>query len=97
MNMRKVKRLERTIDELFNSGDHLLQTEVVLGVYLTMLTEAVEDVNQPMLAYDEVKDAIDRASVPLSLQLSVKKQQIEQGYVDDEVISELLNIIKGEI
>ena len=97
MNMRKVKRLERAIDELFNSGDHLLQTEVVLGVYLTMLTESVEDANQPMLAYDELKDAIERASIPLSLKLSVKKQLIEQGYVDDDVISELLKVIKEEI
>ena len=94
MNTRKVKRLERAIDELFNSDD-LLQTEVVLGVYLNMLTEAVDDENQPMLSYDDIKDAIERTSIPLNVKLAVKKQLIEQGYVDDEVISKLTNIIKG--
>ncbi|MFL2130801.1 hypothetical protein [Ruoffia sp. FAM 20858] len=95
MNTRKVKRLERAIDQLFNSDD-LLQSEVVLGIYLTMLTQAVDDVNQPMLAYDEIKDTLERASIPINVRLSVKKQLLELGYVDDEVILELINIIKGE-
>lgn len=97
MNTRKVKRLERAINQLFNSDDDLLQPEVVLGIYFTMLTEAVDDVSQPMLSFDEIKDALERANVPLNLKLAVKKQMLEQGYVDDEVISELLNILKGEI
>lgn len=94
MNTRKVKRLERAINQLFNSDD-LLQTEVLLGVYLTMLTEAVDDENQPMLAYDDIKDALERASIPLNVKLAVKKQLIEQGYVENDVILKLTNIIKG--
>lgn len=98
MNTRKIKRLEREIDKLFNSGDDLLQPEVVLGVYFTMLTEAVDDENQPMLSFDEIKDTLERASVPLNLKLAVKKQMLELGYIEnDEVISELLNVVKGEI
>lgn len=97
LNMRKLKRLERAINELFNSDDYLLQSEVVLPIYLTMLTQAVDDVSQPMLSFDEIKDALERANVPLNVKLSVKKQLLEQGYIDDEVISELLNILKGEI
>ena len=97
MSMRKVKRLERVIDTMFNNGDYLLQTEVVLPIYLTMLTQSVEDTDQPMLSFDGIKDALEHTSVPLNLKLSVKKQLTEQGYIDDDVISELLNVIKGEI
>lgn len=96
MNTKKLKRLERAIDQLFNSDDYLLQPELVLGIYLTMLTQAVDDENQPMLSFDEIKDELERASIPLTVKLSVKKQLLEQGYVDDDVILELINIIKGD-
>lgn len=95
MNTRKLKRLERAIDQLFNSDDYLLQPELVLGIYITMLTQSVDD-NQPMLSFDEIKDALERANIPLSMKLSVKKQLLELGYVDDDVILKLINIIKGE-
>lgn len=96
LNMRKVKRLERAIDEIFNSDNQLLHTEVVMGVYLMMMIEAVEDENQPMLSYDEIKDTLLHADVPLNLKLAVRKQLLEQGYVDDEVILKLTNFVKGE-
>lgn len=96
MNTRKVKRLERTINQLFNSDDYLLQSEVVLGIYFTMLTQAVDDVSQPMLSFDEIKDELERVNIPLTVKLSVKKQLLEQGYVEDDVILELINIIKGD-
>lgn len=96
LNMRKIKRLERAIDELFNSESLLLHTEVVVGIYLFMMLDAVEDENQPMLSYDEIKDTLLSGNVPLNLKLAVRKQLLEQGYIDDEVILELINIIKGE-
>ena len=96
LSMRKLKRLERAIDELFNSDNLLLQSEVVMGVYLTMMIEAVEDENQPMLAFNEIKDTLLHADVPLNLKIAVRKQLLEQGYVDDEVISKLTDFIKGE-
>lgn len=96
MNTRKLKRLERAIDELFNSDNQLLHTEVVMGVYLTMMIESVEDVNQPMLSFNEIKDTLLHADVPLNLKLAVRKQLLEQGYVDDEVIFKLTKFIIGE-
>ena len=97
MNTRKAKRLERAINQLFNSDDDLSQTEVVLPVFLTMLTEALEDDNQPMLSIDDTKDALERASIPLNVKLAVKKQLIERGYINEDVTLELIEIIKGEI
>lgn len=96
LNTRKIKRLERAIDELFNSDNLLLQSEVVMGVYLTMMIEAVDDVNQPMLPFDQIKDTLLHADVPLNLKVAVRKQLLEQGYVDDEVILKLTNFVKGE-
>ena len=96
LSMRKIKRLERAIDELFNSDNLLLQSEVVMGVYLTMMIEAVEDVNQPMLSFNAIKDTLLHADVPLNLKIAVRKQLLEQGYVDDDVISKLTDFIKGE-
>ena len=96
LSMRKIKRLERAIDELFNSDNLLLQSEVVMGVYLTMMIEAVDDENQPMLSFNEIKDTLLHADVPLNLKIAVRKQLLEQGYVNDEVISKLTDFIKGE-
>ena len=96
LNMRKIKRLERAIDELFNSETLLLHTEVVVAVYLNMMLDAVEDENQPMLSFNEIKDTLLHADVPLNLKIAVKKQLLEQGYINDEVISKLTDFIKGE-
>lgn len=95
LNMRKIKRLERAIDELFNSESLLLHEEVVVAIYLNMMLDAVEDVNQPMLSYDEIKDTLLSGNVPINLKIAVKKQLLEQGYINDEVIVKLTEFVKG--
>ena len=95
LNMRKIKRLERAIDELFNSETLLLHEEVLVAIYLNMMLDAVEDENQPMLAYDEIKDTLLNGNVPINLKIAVKKQLLEQGYINDEVIVKLTEFVKG--
>lgn len=97
LSMRKVKLLERAIDELFNSESLLLHEEVLVGIYLNMMIDSVEDENQPMLSYDEIKDTLLSGNVPVNLKLAVKKQLQEQGFIDDELIQKLTDFVKGEI
>lgn len=96
LSMRKIKRLERSIDELFNSETLLLHEEVLVAIYLNMMLDAVEDENQPMLSYDEIKDTLLSGGVPVNLKIAVKKQLLEQGYINDEVIVKLTDFVKGE-